>query len=175
MGDPGQSGISPRLGVCLAVRKRNVRQYLLIVGLGRGWPLPGCVVEVMTRGNADPVGIWLTGNQPVKVGTNLLRKPGKLNRRELALSVERAGEGVGRHADTLSDIPVEQRRGELLQALEYAVSDTGHAPSLPASWENPNCTPLPSPARRPKPNTRPLPDHDFFPLGAPAWWGYLRG
>jgi hypothetical protein len=67
----------------------------------------------------------------VKIGADLLRKPGKLDRRELALSVERAGEGIGRHADTLSDIAVPRARTELLQMLEHAVSDAGHAHSLP--------------------------------------------
>jgi hypothetical protein len=37
------------------------------------------VIEVVTRGDTHPVGIWLASDQPVKVSTNLLCQPGKLN------------------------------------------------------------------------------------------------
>jgi hypothetical protein len=54
----------------------------------------------MTCGNDDPVRIWLASDQPVKVSGDELRKPGKLDRRELALSAKRAGEGIRRHPDS---------------------------------------------------------------------------
>jgi hypothetical protein len=88
------------------------------------------VVEVMTRGNAETVGIWLPGNQPVEVGADLHRKSGKLDRRELTFPAERTGEGIRGHADTLGEIPVKLAGAEPLQALERAVSDAGHAPSI---------------------------------------------
>src|SRR5258708_22603604 len=101
----------------------------------------------MTRCNADPVRVWLARDQPVKVSADLLREPGKLNRRELPLPVERAGEGIRRHADTLSDIPMPRTWAELLQTLEHAVSDAGHAPNLPRELGKSQLRTSPSSAR----------------------------
>ena len=45
-----------RLGIRLTVGKRYVRQGLLVASTARDGALPGFMVEVMTRGDADPVG-----------------------------------------------------------------------------------------------------------------------
>jgi hypothetical protein len=37
------------------------------------------VVEVMTRGDADPVGIQLTGDKPVQIRIDSIRQPRELD------------------------------------------------------------------------------------------------
>src|ERR1700722_5776561 len=47
----------PWLGIRLAVGKRYVRQGLFVASTARDGSLPGFVVEVMTCGDAGPVGV----------------------------------------------------------------------------------------------------------------------
>jgi hypothetical protein len=69
----------PWLGIRLAVGKRYVRQGLFVASTTGDGSLSGFVVEVMARGDADPVGIQRTGDKPVKISIDSIRQPGKLD------------------------------------------------------------------------------------------------
>ena len=69
----------PWLGIRLAVGKRYVRQGLFVAGPTGDGSLPGFVVEVMTRRDADPVRIQLTGDKPVKIRIDPICQPGQLD------------------------------------------------------------------------------------------------
>jgi hypothetical protein len=67
------------LGIRLTVGKRYVGQGPIIASAARDGPLSRFVVEVMTRGDADPVGIQLTGDKPVQIRIDLIRQPRELD------------------------------------------------------------------------------------------------